>query len=113
MHNKVCRFHLDLFISNILYLQTAAGSSPRVRHFEHIFFSHCCEKVARVQVTEVGKVYGRFSSCTISKRRTRFLGCVTRCMCLNLSPANLTGHVERVGIENFELLKVLGTGGQW
>uniref|UniRef100_A0A8C2B9I2 non-specific serine/threonine protein kinase n=1 Tax=Cyprinus carpio TaxID=7962 RepID=A0A8C2B9I2_CYPCA len=31
-------------------------------------------------------------------------------MCLNLSPANLTGHVERVGIENFELLKVLGTG---
>uniref|UniRef100_A0A674NV63 non-specific serine/threonine protein kinase n=1 Tax=Takifugu rubripes TaxID=31033 RepID=A0A674NV63_TAKRU len=24
--------------------------------------------------------------------------------------ANLTGHVERVGIENFELLKVLGTG---
>uniref|UniRef100_A0A8C2ZR67 Ribosomal protein S6 kinase n=1 Tax=Cyclopterus lumpus TaxID=8103 RepID=A0A8C2ZR67_CYCLU len=27
-----------------------------------------------------------------------------------LNPANLTGHVERVGIENFELLKVLGTG---
>uniref|UniRef100_A0A4W5Q274 Ribosomal protein S6 kinase n=1 Tax=Hucho hucho TaxID=62062 RepID=A0A4W5Q274_9TELE len=27
-----------------------------------------------------------------------------------LSTANLTGHVERVGIENFELLKVLGTG---
>ena len=26
--------------------------------------------------------------------------------------ANLTGHVERVGIENFELLKVLGTGGE-
>lgn len=26
--------------------------------------------------------------------------------------ANLTGHVERVGIENFELLKVLGTGGK-
>uniref|UniRef100_A0A8C6ULY7 Ribosomal protein S6 kinase n=1 Tax=Neogobius melanostomus TaxID=47308 RepID=A0A8C6ULY7_9GOBI len=26
------------------------------------------------------------------------------------SVANLTGHVERVGIENFELLKVLGTG---
>uniref|UniRef100_A0A8K9XR03 Ribosomal protein S6 kinase n=1 Tax=Oncorhynchus mykiss TaxID=8022 RepID=A0A8K9XR03_ONCMY len=26
------------------------------------------------------------------------------------SSANLTGHVERVGIENFELLKVLGTG---
>ncbi|XP_028293468.1 ribosomal protein S6 kinase alpha-5 isoform X1 [Gouania willdenowi] len=27
-----------------------------------------------------------------------------------LKHANLTGHVERVGIENFELLKVLGTG---
>ncbi|XP_076833623.1 ribosomal protein S6 kinase alpha-5 isoform X1 [Brachyhypopomus gauderio] len=27
-----------------------------------------------------------------------------------LTHANLTGHVERVGIENFELLKVLGTG---
>uniref|UniRef100_A0A4W6BXS3 Ribosomal protein S6 kinase n=1 Tax=Lates calcarifer TaxID=8187 RepID=A0A4W6BXS3_LATCA len=27
-----------------------------------------------------------------------------------LTLANLTGHVERVGIENFELLKVLGTG---
>uniref|UniRef100_A0AAR2JBY2 Ribosomal protein S6 kinase n=1 Tax=Pygocentrus nattereri TaxID=42514 RepID=A0AAR2JBY2_PYGNA len=27
-----------------------------------------------------------------------------------LTNANLTGHVERVGIENFELLKVLGTG---
>lgn len=26
--------------------------------------------------------------------------------------ANLTGHTERVGIENFELLKVLGTGGK-
>lgn len=25
--------------------------------------------------------------------------------------ANLTGHTERVGMENFELLKVLGTGG--
>uniref|UniRef100_A0AAZ3RXQ4 Ribosomal protein S6 kinase n=1 Tax=Oncorhynchus tshawytscha TaxID=74940 RepID=A0AAZ3RXQ4_ONCTS len=29
---------------------------------------------------------------------------------LCLSTANLTGHIERVGIENFELLKVLGTG---
>ena len=29
-----------------------------------------------------------------------------------LTTANLTGHVERVGIENFELLKVLGTGGE-
>ncbi|XP_053126549.1 ribosomal protein S6 kinase alpha-5 isoform X2 [Hemicordylus capensis] len=27
-----------------------------------------------------------------------------------LKNANLTGHVEKVGIENFELLKVLGTG---
>uniref|UniRef100_A0A3B1IXN3 Ribosomal protein S6 kinase n=1 Tax=Astyanax mexicanus TaxID=7994 RepID=A0A3B1IXN3_ASTMX len=27
-----------------------------------------------------------------------------------LCTANLTGHLERVGIENFELLKVLGTG---
>nr|XP_023683262.1 ribosomal protein S6 kinase alpha-5-like [Paramormyrops kingsleyae] len=27
-----------------------------------------------------------------------------------LKDANLTGHVEKVGIENFELLKVLGTG---
>uniref|UniRef100_A0A8D3APD5 Ribosomal protein S6 kinase alpha-5 n=1 Tax=Scophthalmus maximus TaxID=52904 RepID=A0A8D3APD5_SCOMX len=27
-----------------------------------------------------------------------------------LKHANLTGHVEKVGIENFELLKVLGTG---
>lgn len=26
--------------------------------------------------------------------------------------ANLTGHTERVGMENFELLKVLGTGGE-
>ncbi|KAK1793548.1 hypothetical protein P4O66_011922, partial [Electrophorus voltai] len=33
------------------------------------------------------------------------------CFFLILTPANLTGHVERVGIENFELLKVLGTGG--
>uniref|UniRef100_A0AAY5EID2 Ribosomal protein S6 kinase n=1 Tax=Electrophorus electricus TaxID=8005 RepID=A0AAY5EID2_ELEEL len=32
------------------------------------------------------------------------------CFFLILTPANLTGHVERVGIENFELLKVLGTG---
>uniref|UniRef100_A0A673CKB4 Ribosomal protein S6 kinase n=1 Tax=Sphaeramia orbicularis TaxID=375764 RepID=A0A673CKB4_9TELE len=31
------------------------------------------------------------------------------CAIVNLLP-NLTGHVERVGIENFELLKVLGTG---
>jgi len=30
-----------------------------------------------------------------------------------LTPANLTGHVERVGIENFELLRVLGTGGEY
>lgn len=30
----------------------------------------------------------------------------------SLSPANLTGHAERVGMENFELLKVLGTGGR-
>uniref|UniRef100_A0A671U487 Ribosomal protein S6 kinase n=1 Tax=Sparus aurata TaxID=8175 RepID=A0A671U487_SPAAU len=29
-----------------------------------------------------------------------------------LPPANLTGHTERVGMENFELLKVLGTGGK-
>uniref|UniRef100_A0A665XBU6 Ribosomal protein S6 kinase n=1 Tax=Echeneis naucrates TaxID=173247 RepID=A0A665XBU6_ECHNA len=27
-----------------------------------------------------------------------------------LSSANLTGHIERVGMENFELLRVLGTG---
>lgn len=26
--------------------------------------------------------------------------------------ANLTGHTEKVGMENFELLKVLGTGGK-
>lgn len=26
--------------------------------------------------------------------------------------ANLTGHAEKVGRENFELLKVLGTGGK-
>lgn len=31
----------------------------------------------------------------------------------SLTSANLTGHVERVGIENFELLKVLGTGGEY
>ena len=29
-----------------------------------------------------------------------------------LLPANLTGHTEKVGMENFELLKVLGTGGK-
>lgn len=29
-----------------------------------------------------------------------------------LRNANLTGHAEKVGIENFELLKVLGTGGK-
>ena len=30
-----------------------------------------------------------------------------------VSPANLTGHEdEKVGLENFELLKVLGTGGK-
>lgn len=33
--------------------------------------------------------------------------------CLFLFLANLTGHAERVGIENFELLKVLGTGGEY
>lgn len=27
-------------------------------------------------------------------------------------PANLTGYTEKVGMENFELLKVLGTGGE-
>ena len=26
--------------------------------------------------------------------------------------ANLTGHQEKVGLESFELLKVLGTGGE-
>lgn len=26
--------------------------------------------------------------------------------------ANLTGHEEKVGVENFQLLKVLGTGGE-
>lgn len=26
--------------------------------------------------------------------------------------ANLTGYTEKVGMENFELLKVLGTGGE-
>ncbi|KAI4873313.1 hypothetical protein NFI96_029065 [Prochilodus magdalenae] len=36
--------------------------------------------------------------------------CLSLLFLLFLSPANLTGHVERVGIENFELLKVLGTG---
>lgn len=29
-----------------------------------------------------------------------------------LFPANLTGYTEKVGMENFELLKVLGTGGE-
>lgn len=29
-----------------------------------------------------------------------------------LFTANLTGHTEKVGMENFELLKVLGTGGE-
>lgn len=32
--------------------------------------------------------------------------------CFFLLLANLTGHTERVGMENFELLKVLGTGGE-
>uniref|UniRef100_A0A8C3CDW0 Uncharacterized protein n=1 Tax=Cairina moschata TaxID=8855 RepID=A0A8C3CDW0_CAIMO len=31
---------------------------------------------------------------------------------IQLLPSNLTGHAEKVGIENFELLKVLGTGGK-
>lgn len=31
---------------------------------------------------------------------------------LFLPLANLTGHTEKVGMENFELLKVLGTGGK-
>uniref|UniRef100_A0AAY5F1X0 Ribosomal protein S6 kinase n=1 Tax=Electrophorus electricus TaxID=8005 RepID=A0AAY5F1X0_ELEEL len=47
-----------------------------------------------------------------------FSAAVTRCIetegLLICTPqpaiSNLTGHVERVGIENFELLKVLGTG---
>uniref|UniRef100_A0ACB8G549 Ribosomal protein S6 kinase alpha-5 n=1 Tax=Sphaerodactylus townsendi TaxID=933632 RepID=A0ACB8G549_9SAUR len=30
--------------------------------------------------------------------------------CYDVVKTNLTGHVEKVGIENFELLKVLGTG---
>uniref|UniRef100_A0A3B3SDI4 non-specific serine/threonine protein kinase n=1 Tax=Paramormyrops kingsleyae TaxID=1676925 RepID=A0A3B3SDI4_9TELE len=37
-------------------------------------------------------------------------GGVSDCWPLLLFTANLTGHVEKVGIENFELLKVLGTG---
>lgn len=38
----------------------------------------------------------------------------TKCYCGVFFPplANLTGHTERVGMENFELLKVLGTGGK-
>uniref|UniRef100_A0A3Q2DKR2 Ribosomal protein S6 kinase n=1 Tax=Cyprinodon variegatus TaxID=28743 RepID=A0A3Q2DKR2_CYPVA len=35
---------------------------------------------------------------------------VLRCLFINDNLSNLTGHIERVGIENFELLKVLGTG---
>lgn len=34
------------------------------------------------------------------------------CSIFFLSLANFTGHTERVGMENFELLKVLGTGGK-
>ncbi|XP_071488974.1 ribosomal protein S6 kinase alpha-5-like [Diadema antillarum] len=34
----------------------------------------------------------------------------TRTVCHELKNANLTGHAEKVGRENFELLKVLGTG---
>lgn len=30
----------------------------------------------------------------------------------HLFSANLTGYTEKVGMENFELLKVLGTGGE-
>lgn len=43
--------------------------------------------------------------------------CSIYAVCFNcgiffLPLANLTGHTERVGMENFELLKVLGTGGK-
>ncbi|CAJ0932601.1 unnamed protein product [Ranitomeya imitator] len=41
----------------------------------------------------------------------RRIRCPIVSCCLALAaPANLTGHAEKVGIENFELLKVLGTG---
>uniref|UniRef100_A0A8C4ZIH9 non-specific serine/threonine protein kinase n=1 Tax=Gadus morhua TaxID=8049 RepID=A0A8C4ZIH9_GADMO len=43
---------------------------------------------------------GRLNTRPMEKRESAVL----------ISAANLTGHVERVGIENFELLKVLGTG---
>uniref|UniRef100_A0A3Q3ERH1 Ribosomal protein S6 kinase n=1 Tax=Labrus bergylta TaxID=56723 RepID=A0A3Q3ERH1_9LABR len=36
--------------------------------------------------------------------------CMSQSEPCSVSLTNLTGHVERVGIENFELLKVLGTG---
>uniref|UniRef100_A0AAY3ZTR1 Ribosomal protein S6 kinase n=1 Tax=Denticeps clupeoides TaxID=299321 RepID=A0AAY3ZTR1_9TELE len=39
-----------------------------------------------------------------------YISKVCVCVCVCVLSANLTGHVERVGIENFELLKVLGTG---
>uniref|UniRef100_A0A3Q1INL5 Ribosomal protein S6 kinase n=1 Tax=Anabas testudineus TaxID=64144 RepID=A0A3Q1INL5_ANATE len=39
-----------------------------------------------------------------------FFSCVTGEATEKIKSPNLTGHVERVGIENFELLKVLGTG---
>uniref|UniRef100_A0A7N6BFU8 Ribosomal protein S6 kinase n=1 Tax=Anabas testudineus TaxID=64144 RepID=A0A7N6BFU8_ANATE len=35
---------------------------------------------------------------------------ITQIKIFDRKESNLTGHVERVGIENFELLKVLGTG---
>ena len=31
---------------------------------------------------------------------------------LQITEANLTGHEEKVSVENFALLKVLGTGGE-
>uniref|UniRef100_A0A9J7Y4Z8 Ribosomal protein S6 kinase n=1 Tax=Cyprinus carpio carpio TaxID=630221 RepID=A0A9J7Y4Z8_CYPCA len=67
----------------------AGGSSPRVHHFEHSFCSHCCGKWQRFKQPKLRRFTGGFLVC---------------------NPTNLTGHVERVGIENFELLKVLGTG---
>lgn len=53
---------------------------------------------------QTGYIIGACCGCVLNMTVLIFIS--------SLPLANLTGHTERVGIENFELLKVLGTGGK-
>lgn len=58
--------------------------------------------------TALGDIVGCLWRAFESLRQNELCHIVCQC----LLAANLTGHTEKVGVENFELLKVLGTGGE-